>query len=194
MLHVAFEGIDNAGKTTLIEHLEVMLQNKGLKVAITKELTSEIGSIVLEHFNNSIKLSPKLKTYLFAADRLIRFQEIITKEYDIVIWDRYIYSALVYREMEKLDVQWVKIVNSIFPVANLTYYIDIEPLESIKRGEIAGKICPYNSEELYICREIYKRYVHKGEMVEIISGPLDLMGRTIIEDLRLLLDKPLLES
>ena len=194
MLHIAFEGIDNAGKTTLVEHLEVMLQNKGIKVGITKELTSEIGGIVLKHFKNDIQLSPKLKTYLFAADRLIRFQEIISKEYDIVIWDRYIYSALVYREMERLDVQWVRIVNSIFPVANLTYYIDIDPHKSIKRGKTAGKTCPYNFEELSKCREIYKKYVNRGEMVEIISEHLDLMGHTIMKDLRQLLDKTLLES
>jgi dTMP kinase len=185
MFHIAFEGIDNAGKTTIADCLQRRLLEKGSKVVVTKELTSKVGEIILKHFEEDVKLSPKLKTYLFAADRLIRFEKIISEQHDIVIWDRYVYSALVYREMEKLDVKWVEKVNSIFPVANLTYYIDIEPSKAWERGKSAKKSCPYNIGELSFCREIYKRYVNSGEMIEIFSQEqkLDLMTDKIMEDM-----------
>jgi len=43
MIHIALEGIDNSGKTTLAESLSEYLLQKGIRAKLTKELTSPIG-------------------------------------------------------------------------------------------------------------------------------------------------------
>lgn len=165
MTHIALEGIDNAGKTTLAKKLVDDLKSQNIKVVISKELTTDVGQIVKNAFTDKIKLSPKQKTLLFASDRLTRYEELQTQDIDIVIWDRYIHSALVYREMEDCDILWVKEVNSIFPKAALNIYLDVNIDLSIQRGQEANKPCPYTKEQLQKCAKIYQRYVESGELI-----------------------------
>ena len=70
-LLVALEGIDNAGKTSLIARLAEYFQRSGIPVTTTKELTSPIGAFIWEGLYAK-NLTPFLKTYLFATDRAIR--------------------------------------------------------------------------------------------------------------------------
>ena len=58
----------------------------------------------------------------------------MSEKVDIVIWDRYIHSALVYRKMEGLDEDWVKGVNEIFKKANIVVYLDIDTDEAFREG------------------------------------------------------------
>ena len=183
MIYIVLEGIDNAGKTTIATELESQISQNGYKVKISKELTTEVGKIVLQSFKKKERISPELKTYLFAADRLVRMEKLKHKKLDFVIWDRYIYSAMVYREMEGIDVEWVKSVNAIFKDPDLAYYIDIDPHESLRRGLHANKSCPYTIEELARCREIYKRYVDGGNLIEIRSQAIDMIIKKIMQDL-----------
>lgn len=169
MLNIALEGIDNAGKTTLSKKLVDDLQKENIKVVISKELTTDVGNIIKLAFKNNTKLSPKQKTLLFASDRLERYQELQKQDIDVVIWDRYVYSALVYREMESCDMDWVKEVNIIFPNADLNIYLDVDIDLSIKRGIEANKPCPYSKEQLQKCKDIYSRYILNSELISVNS-------------------------
>jgi len=112
-------------------------------------------------------LSPEEKTLLFALDRLERYKNIMNENPDVVIWDRYIHSALVYRKMEGLDEEWVSEVNKIFKKADIIIYLDIDVEEALERGRKAQKKCPYSKKELEQCRKIYMEYVEKGDMILI---------------------------
>lgn len=169
MICIALEGIDNAGKTTLAKKLVDDLKEQNFNAIISKELTTDVGKIVKNAFKNKVKLSPKQKILLFASDRLQRYEELQKQNIDVLIWDRYIHSALVYREMESCDIEWVKQVNSIFPKADLSIYLEVDIDVSINRGEKANKPCPYSKEQLDKCQTIYKRYIDNNELISFDS-------------------------
>lgn len=131
---IVLEGIDNCGKTTISERLAQYFRKKGRSVYISKELTTNVGYLIK---NTSITspLSPIMKTFLFAADRQLRLEEIEkNSKYDILIFDRYLYSAIAYREAEGIDGHWVQEVNRFNPPFDIGFYIDISPEESIRRN------------------------------------------------------------
>lgn len=174
MIHIAFEGIDNSGKTTLAEAFLEYLLDKGVRAELTKELTTPVGQVIKGAFAKGIHLSGHMKTYLFAADRLERYESLMRREEknekpDLVIWDRYVYSALAYRAAEGIDPEWAQMVNRPFPPAKRGYYLDVTSEESIRRGSESGKPCPYSQEFLAKVRENYLGMVKRGTL-DIIAG------------------------
>ena len=174
MIHIAFEGIDNSGKTTLADALLEYLLEKWVRVALTKELTTPVACIIKDAFAKGIHLGGRMKTYLFAADRLERYESLVRREQEngkpyLVIWDRYVYSAIAYRAAEGIDPEWVQMVNSLFPLANQGYYLDVTSEESIRRGSESGKPCPYSQGFLARVRENYSSMVEKGTL-NVIAG------------------------
>lgn len=165
---IALEGIDNAGKTTLAEILTGEILKLGKKAIISKELTTEVGKLIKATIKTG-KLTPILKTFLFAADRQLRIEQLQEKKCfdDIVIFDRYLHSAVVYREAEKLDGMWVKEVNRNIPNSDIAFYIDITPEESIRRNTDTKFNIHYSLEHLSKVRESYLKYVDLGELIRI---------------------------
>ena len=49
-----------------------------------------------------------------------------------VISDRYLFSSLAYGSLN-LSVEWLKTVNSPFPLPDITFLLDISPEEAVKR-------------------------------------------------------------
>jgi len=152
---IALEGIDNAGKTTICKKIEEVFKDRD-DLVVSYELSSEIGK---SHKKDLSLMDAKEKTLLFATDRIFREKEY--KKYKVVVCDRYIYSAFVYREMEGCDIEWVKSVNSIFDEPYLNIYCDVDLDEAFKRG---GYI-PYTRDELKICKDIYSRYIDDKKMI-----------------------------
>ena len=81
-------------------------------------------------------LDPILKAYLFATDRYIRMKNIDQEDLKnkIMLFDRYVPSALAYRMAEGVDKNWVTNINSVFPKADIGFFIDITPNESVNRN------------------------------------------------------------
>lgn len=165
---IVFEGIDNAGKTTIAERLVEYLDSIGKKVILSKELTTDIGELIKKHIEKD-GLSPILKSYLFAADRQMRIENMNNefKEENIIIFDRYVHSAIVYRELEGLNGKWIKEINKQLPKSNLSFYIDITPEESIRRNNEKKFNIKYSLKQLDTVRESYNHYVDEGELIFI---------------------------
>ena len=187
MIQIAFEGIDNSGKSTLAEALLGYLLEKGVRAELTKELTTPVGQIIKDAFAKGTHLSGRMKTYLFAADRLERYESLVcrdkeTENLDLVIWDRYVYSAIAYRTAEGIDPEWVQMVNRHFPPANRGYYLDVTSEESVRRGSEAGKPCPYGQEFLAKVRENYLGMVEKGTLYGIAGATqAELLRRVVLD-------------
>lgn len=164
---LVLEGIDNCGKTTISELLAQYFRGKGQSVYISKELTTNVGSLIKDTFKTS-SLSPIMKTFLFAADRQLRLEEIAKdNKYDILIFDRYLYSAVAYREAEGIDGHWVQEVNKFIPPFDVGFYIDISPDESIRRNTNAKFNIHYTLEYLSCARNSYLREVDNGNLIMI---------------------------
>ena len=132
---VAFEGIDNAGKTTLIEGVKTAL-SPSFPVFVTKELTTEVGKLLLSRLA-SHDVDIVEKTLLFAADRQERLRRYFSAnlaEKALCIADRWVLSAIAYRSAEDSSISsYVESVNRVFPTPDVSIIIDIPADVSLAR-------------------------------------------------------------
>ncbi len=132
---VIFEGLDNCGKTTLVKMIKEYYLKLGLDTEVSKEFETNIG-IELKKMAKEGTLDPILKTYLFATDRYIRMKNISQDDLKnkIILFDRYVPSAIAYRMAEGVDKDWIIGINSVFPKADIGFFVDITASESVKRN------------------------------------------------------------
>ncbi|HDJ97204.1 MAG TPA: dTMP kinase [Thermofilum sp.] len=135
-LFIVFEGIDGAGLTTHATLTEKFLQRMGFKVLLTKEPTDGlIGGLIRAALRKEWTADPATLQLLFAADRSRHVKKVIKpalKKGVHVISDRYLFSSLAYGSLN-LSVEWLKTVNSPFPLPDITFLLDISPEEAVKR-------------------------------------------------------------
>ena len=76
---VIFEGLDNCGKTTLVQMIKDYYLELGVDSEISKEFETNIGR-ELKNMAKEGTLDPILKAYLFATDRYIRMKNITQED------------------------------------------------------------------------------------------------------------------
>jgi dTMP kinase len=99
-----FEGIEGAGKSTLINSVHRALQNENIATLLTREpggttLGKEIREILLNS-SQSTSISPLAELLLFFADRAQHLSEVIIpalSDEKTVLCDRFIYSTIAYQ-------------------------------------------------------------------------------------------------
>lgn len=142
---ITIEGCEGSGKSTQSKLLKQYLENKKLKVVLTREPG---GSETAEKIRN-ILLSPKstispiCELMLYESARAQHFQEIIKpylgKGY-IVICDRFTDSTIAYQGYgRKLNIAMIEKLNLIATEQkkpDLTIYLDIKPNLGIKKAKI----------------------------------------------------------
>ena len=184
---IIFEGLDNCGKTTLVKMISKYYESRGKYISISKEFETNIGH-ELKNMANKKLLDPILKTYLFATDRYIRVKEF--SKYDlsnnIILFDRYVPSAIAYRMSEGINKEWVISVNSIFPKPDLGFYIDITPEESIKRNDSTKFNIKASAEHLAKVRKAYLSILEENNLI-LIDGMRSL--EEILKEILQIIDK-----
>lgn len=139
---IAFCGIDGSGKTTQIINLKNILEKNGYTVFCTKEPSDwyrkdeRVRRVLNQDMTGEKFLVEELA--LFAAtDRLRHIQtEIIPhlEKGEIVITDRYVFSTYAYFTARGItDFIWLQSLNKYVPLPDLTFYIDVDPEDAIKR-------------------------------------------------------------
>lgn len=106
---IVIEGIDGSGKTTQAQQVVESLTRLGKKVVYTKEPTDgPIGLFIREVLAGKVNIPSVSFQYLFAADRAAHQDEIETllKEGNIVIADRYFWSAIAYGMADREHVDY----------------------------------------------------------------------------------------
>lgn len=123
---IVFEGIDGAGKSTQARLLYFALKKIGRQVEL-HHFPSEsiIGKFVRGLLENGKfdLLDSKTKTLLTAADFYSQYN--INNNYDIVIFDRYVYSSYV--SNNKLDREWIKMIHEYAPDPDLIFFLEGNP-------------------------------------------------------------------
>ncbi|MEM2474942.1 MAG: dTMP kinase [Thermofilaceae archaeon] len=136
MIFVAFEGIDGAGLTTHARLTERYLESKGFRAVLTKEPTDGlIGGLIRACLRGEWRTDPMTLQLLFAADRCHHVNTVILpalRAGRAVVTDRYLFSSLAYGSLD-LDYEWLKSVNSRFPLPDITFVLDIEPSVALAR-------------------------------------------------------------
>lgn len=140
MHFISFEGIDGAGKSTLIQHIEQFLQNQGQKTLKIRQpgstpLGEEIRDI-LQH--RDIEVNPKTESLLFIASFIQALETLIKpalQEGTWVLSDRFFDSTRAYqgagRELGRSRIDEIIKASLAYDLQNTptrTYLLDL-PVE-----------------------------------------------------------------
>lgn len=114
-LHVALEGVDGVGKSTMCKKLMKFLSKKSYKC----RLAIQPANIEIIKILKSYQLLPHEIALLMAFDRSFSYYGENWKDYDIVIWDRSILSSYVYNTDKNTPQTFIKQINRYFPSMDL---------------------------------------------------------------------------
>lgn len=147
--YIAFEGIEGAGKSTVVGALAERFAADGAEVITVREpggteVGERIRSILLDP---ALSIAPWTEAMLFAASRAQLAQEVIRPGLDRGAWvlsDRTVYSSLAYQGSGRgLGVERVRAVNEaglagIWP--HVVVLLDLDPVEGLGRQKDADRI------------------------------------------------------
>lgn len=135
-LLIVLEGIDLSGRTTQVELLRDWLVAQRYHVTTTAWRTSPLISDVLARARLGPPLRPLTYSLLYCADHMDRTQQVINPALDrgeIVLADRYIYTAFARDTARGVDTAWVRNLYRISAQPHVVYYLHISPEEAVKR-------------------------------------------------------------
>lgn len=173
---IAFEGLDGSGQSTQSSLLANYLLSKGFKVVQTKEPTSGlIGGIIKAALRNEWNVGDQALQLLFAADRAHHLEKEIIPAIEkgkIVITDRYFFSSIAFGKASGLSKEWLKSINSKFPLPNVTIFIDTsvdECLRRIKKSRFERELFE-NKERLEQTRKNFLELSNEYENFYVVDG------------------------
>jgi dTMP kinase len=168
---ICVEGLDGCGKTTQTKLLVRALRRNDYDAIYTSEPSrGKIGEFIKKHYLlRKNRGSGIIEALLFAADRFEHVEkEIIPalNERKLVVSDRYVYSSLAYQGATGLDLKWIQTINKHALRADLSLFIDVKPEIAMKRLKPRKSVME-NPENQRRVREVYLRFVEKGDLVRI---------------------------
>ena len=169
--HIAFEGIDGSGKTSISSKIYLSLKEQGIACHYTYEPTNtRIGSYIHLHFMKRDISNPPLEALLYAADRVQHYEEEILGYLDrghVTISDRYVHSSIAYQGALLGDSCWVAEINRMVPKPDLAIYLRIEPKVALARKSKKNRTVYERENFLRKVVEIYDRLAKSGELVVV---------------------------
>ncbi len=168
---ICVEGLDGCGKTTQTKLLVRRLRKKGYDAVYTAEPSrGSIGRFIKKYcLHGKKRVSSIVEALLFAADRYEHVEnEVIPalNEGKLVVSDRYVYSSLAYQGAAGLDLKWIEKINEHAISPDLAIFVDVEPEIVIHRLKPKKSVME-NLETQRKVREVYMKFVEKGELTKI---------------------------
>jgi dTMP kinase len=169
-IFIVIEGLDGSGKTTQAKLLAKKLE-KTTKCFLTAEPScGKIGSFIREDcLYEEKRLPTEAEALLFAADRIEHVCSEVKPALEdgkLVICDRYIYSSLAYQGSAGLSLEWIKTINARSLQPDFSVFIDVPPEKVIERLKRKKSVMETLETQQKV-REVYLKYVEKGELVRI---------------------------
>lgn len=157
---IVLEGPDGAGTTTHAALLAESLRKKGNQVLLTAEpSTGPIGSFIRQQLAAHSIPSPAALQLLFVADRAWHVETVILpalRANTIVVCDRFALSTLMYGTALGLDPQWLRSINSQFPLPDKE--IITLPAFEVCMQRIAKRSTTDVFEQPRMARQVYEAY------------------------------------
>ncbi len=170
---ICIEGLDGSGKSTQAKLLTKKLNKAGYNAIYTAEPSQgKIGKFIRKRLFEANRMPTTAEALLFAADRIEHVKNQVAPglaEGKIVVSDRYVYSSLAYQGSAGLSLDWIETVNANAQKPDLCIFIDVEPsvvLERLKRKKSVME----NLETQQKVRDIYLKYVQRGELLRVDGG------------------------
>ncbi len=135
---IVFEGIDGSGKSTQIQILRNILDEKGLEVVVFREPSQgPWGQKIKEKAVFPDSLSPEEELELFVNDRKDNVQKNLRPalaKNKIVLLDRYYFSTMAYQGAKGLDVEKIRLMNEKFAIRpDLVFILDVDAGRALHR-------------------------------------------------------------
>jgi dTMP kinase len=133
---IVLEGIDLSGRTTQVHLLRDWLSAQHYHVTTTAWRTSPLISDVLARARTKSPLRPLTYSLLYCADHLDRTERVIRpalERGEIVLADRYVYTAFARDEARGLDKEWVRNLYRFTIEPDAVFYLHISPEEAVRR-------------------------------------------------------------
>lgn len=190
---IAIEGIDDCGKTTLIEGFKKLWPDPDSVEGFlfTKEPTDgEYGRKIRKILNNNgydengRKLVPGELQRLYIQDRLEHRQsETVFLEKYPIISDRDFLSTFAYGIAEGLDLGWIfleheKILGDYFFVPDMIIILDLSAEEAEERSRKSGKKMDHFEKEIQFRNKLRRVYLSLSQMPRW-NGVINLNVRII---------------
>ena len=177
---ICIEGLDGSGKTTQAELLTERLYKSYNAVYTSEPSHGKTGTFIRECcLYEKKRLPTAAEALLFAADRIEHIENEIKPalaEGKMVICDRYIYSSLAYQGSAGLSLDWIKTINSHALQPDFGIFIDVSPERVLERLQRKKSVMETLETQQKV-REIYLKFVEKGELIKIDGGkPKDVVA------------------
>ena len=182
-IFIVIEGLDGSGKTTQAKLLAKKLE-KTYKVLLTAEPSlGKIGTFIREDcLYEEKRLPTEAEALLFAADRIEHMYNEVKPALEdgkLVICDRYVYSSLAYQGSAGLSVEWIKTINARALQPDFSIFIDVAPERVLERLQRKKSVMETLETQQKV-REVYLKYVEKGELVRIDGDkPKDVVAEEL---------------
>jgi len=161
---ITFEGLEGCGKTTQAKMLYNYLNKKGISSVFTKEpggtkIGQRIRKILLDQKNEGMDY--KTEMLLFLASRAENVRLVILPalgEGKIVISDRFCDSTTAYQGYGRgINLKIINYLNNLVigkAIPDITFFLDIEPQEGLKRSTTFSNSREIRFEEEFINKKI----------------------------------------
>lgn len=167
---ICLEGLDGCGKTTQAKLLVRKLRRSCDAVYTAEPSRGNIGKFIKKHcLHGDKRSSGVVEALLFAADRFDHVENTVLpalKRGRIVVSDRYVYSSLAYQGATGLHLEWIEKINERAVRPDLAIFIDVEPETVVQRLKPRKSVME-NLETQRKVREVYMKFVEKGELVRV---------------------------
>ncbi len=133
---IVLEGIDLSGRTTQVQLLRDWLTAQRYYVTTTSWRSSPLIADVLARARTKSPLQPLTYSLLYCADHLDQTERVIKPALargEIVLADRYIYTAFARDEARGLDGEWVRDLYHFTVEPDVVFYLHINPDEAVRR-------------------------------------------------------------
>ncbi len=163
-IFITFEGLEGCGKTTQAKMLYNYLNKKGISSVFTKEpggtkIGQRIRKILLDQKNEGMDY--KTEMLLFLASRAENVRLVILPalgEGKIVISDRFCDSTTAYQGYGRgINLKIINYLNNLVigkAIPDITFFLDIEPQEGLKRSTSFSNSREIRFEEEFINKKI----------------------------------------
>ena len=195
---VVVEGIDGAGKTTIMRFLKDELERMGYEAVLLREPSDSPWGQKLR--SSKSRLPPEEELELFILDRKYDVEHNIVPAMlagKIVIIDRYYHSTMAYQGALGRDIEMIKKLNEEVAIKpDLTVILDISPEVAVERAAKRGKLSAF--EKLDYLRKVRDIYLSLDDVTLIdAERPLEEVERDVLGAVLELLENsrsPILEE
>ena len=169
-IFIVVEGLDGSGKTTQATLLAEKFYKKYNVLLTAEPSRGKIGTFIRECcLYEDERLQTEAEALLFASDRIEHMYSEVKpalEEGKLVICDRYVYSSLAYQGSAGLSLEWIKTINARALQPDFSIFIDVPPEKVLERLQRKKSVMETLETQQKV-REVYLKYVEKGELVRV---------------------------